>query len=196
MTAIVGIAKGGQTWLGADSCGSSWSYRAPFTTPKLVELSTGSSKLLLGYTTSFRFGQILQYQVGSPHDIRKNAEEYLIRDFIPAVRKALSEHGWMKKESEREESGAALVGYRGRLFTFQSDLSLTEAQSGLDATGSGYDIYVTSVIPVVSGAVAVSGVVGIDLHLARTSAIGTGGTAAALSRGQRRIVRRIAARAI
>lgn len=138
MTAIVGIAKGGSVWLGADSCGSSSSYRAAFTTPKLVELSTGSSKLILGYTTSFRFGQILQYQVGPPHDIRKDAEEYLVRDFIPAVRKALGEHGWLKKDSEREESGAALVGYRKRLFSFQSDLSLTEAHSGLDATGSGY----------------------------------------------------------
>ena len=140
MTAIVGIAKGGQVWLGADSCGATSYYRAAFTTPKLVELSTtSSSKLLLGYTTSFRFGQILQYQVGMPHDIRKDAEEYLIRDFIPAARKSLIDHGWMKKESEREQSGAALVGYRGRLFTFQSDLSLTEAQSGLDATGSGYE---------------------------------------------------------
>ena len=47
-----------------------------------------------------------------------------------------------------------------------------------NATGSGYDIHVTSVVPVVSGAVAVTGIVGIDLHLHRTSAIGTGGTAA------------------
>jgi hypothetical protein len=35
-----------------------------------------------------------------------------------------------------------------------------------------------SVLPVVSGAVAVTGVVGVDLHLTRTTAVGTGGTAA------------------
>jgi len=43
---------------------------------------------------------------------------------------------------------------------------------------SGYTLLVESVIPVISGAVAVTGVVGVDLLLTRTSAVGTGGTAA------------------
>lgn len=47
-----------------------------------------------------------------------------------------------------------------------------------NATGSGHDILLMSVVPVVSGAVEVTGVLGVDLHLNRTSAIGTGGTAA------------------
>lgn len=47
-----------------------------------------------------------------------------------------------------------------------------------NATGSGLDLLVNAVIPIVSGAVAVTGVVGVDLHLTRTTAVGTGGTAA------------------
>jgi hypothetical protein len=47
-----------------------------------------------------------------------------------------------------------------------------------NASGSGSLLYLLSVQPVVSGAVAVTGVVGVDLHLTRTSAVGTGGTAA------------------
>jgi hypothetical protein len=43
---------------------------------------------------------------------------------------------------------------------------------------SGLTINLWSVVPVVSGAVAVTGVVGVDLLLTRTSAVGTGGTAA------------------
>ena len=46
------------------------------------------------------------------------------------------------------------------------------------ASGSGCDISLVSVVPVVSGAVAVTGTVGVDLLLTRTTAIGTGGTAA------------------
>lgn len=42
----------------------------------------------------------------------------------------------------------------------------------------GQSVSVVSVRPVVSGAVAVTGVLGVDLHLSRTTAIGTGGTAA------------------
>lgn len=45
-------------------------------------------------------------------------------------------------------------------------------------TTSALDIFVYSVLPIVSGAVAVTGVVGVDLNLTRTTAVGTGGTAA------------------
>jgi hypothetical protein len=44
--------------------------------------------------------------------------------------------------------------------------------------GVGYDMELLSVKPVVSGATAVTGVVGVDLFLTRTTAVGTGGTAA------------------
>ena len=46
------------------------------------------------------------------------------------------------------------------------------------STGSGVELLVLSAIPIVSGAVAVVGVVGVDLFLTRTTAVGTGGTAA------------------
>lgn len=42
---------------------------------------------------------------------------------------------------------------------------------------SGWIVHVKSIKPVVSGAVAVTGVVGIDLFAARTTAVGTTGTA-------------------
>ena len=47
-----------------------------------------------------------------------------------------------------------------------------------NAAGSAHDLEVTNVVPVVSGAVAVTGLVGVDLFLTRTTAVGTGGTAA------------------
>jgi hypothetical protein len=47
-----------------------------------------------------------------------------------------------------------------------------------NAAGSAQDVELQSVVPVVSGAVAVTGVVGLDLLLTRTTAIGTAGTAA------------------
>jgi hypothetical protein len=47
-----------------------------------------------------------------------------------------------------------------------------------NAVGSGKEVYVHSLVPVVSGAVAVTGLVAVDLFLTKTSAVGTGGTAA------------------
>jgi hypothetical protein len=46
--------------------------------------------------------------------------------------------------------------------------------------GSDKDIEVASVVPIASGAVAVVGVVAVDLFLTRTTAVGTGGTGATL----------------
>jgi hypothetical protein len=46
-----------------------------------------------------------------------------------------------------------------------------------NATGSGKKIRLLSVVPIVSGDVAVTGVLGVDLFLTRTTAVGTGGTA-------------------
>lgn len=47
-----------------------------------------------------------------------------------------------------------------------------------NASSSALELEILSVIPLVSGAVAVSGVVAVDLFLTRTTAVGTGGTAA------------------
>lgn len=47
-----------------------------------------------------------------------------------------------------------------------------------NASGSARDVLVKSITPIVSGANAVSGVVAVDLFLNRTTAVGTGGTAA------------------
>jgi hypothetical protein len=49
-----------------------------------------------------------------------------------------------------------------------------------NATGSGKTVKVLAVIPNVSGAVAVTGALAVDLFLTRTTAIGTGGTAMTL----------------
>ena len=43
---------------------------------------------------------------------------------------------------------------------------------------AGGNLQVLSVVPIVSGAVAVTGVVAVDIFLTRTTAVGTGGTAA------------------
>jgi hypothetical protein len=47
-----------------------------------------------------------------------------------------------------------------------------------NATGSGSTLTIMSCLPIVSGAVAVAGVVGVDLFVTKTTTVGTGGTAA------------------
>lgn len=137
MTIVAGICREGRVLLGSDAAMATSDFIAAMAGSKLVELDTLRSKLALGYTTSFRFGQILQYEVSPPTDSRNDAHEYLIRDFVPAVRTGLEGAGWLKKKDDREEIGDALIGYRGRLFALRSDLSVQETRDGLDAVGSG-----------------------------------------------------------
>lgn len=47
-----------------------------------------------------------------------------------------------------------------------------------NADKSCVDLRLVSVLPIVQGSAAVTGVVGVDLYLTRTTAVGTGGTAA------------------
>lgn len=49
-----------------------------------------------------------------------------------------------------------------------------------NATGSGKEIQFLYILPVVDTSVAVTGLVGVNLFLTRTTAVGTGGTAATL----------------
>lgn len=66
-----------------------------------------------------------------------------------------------------------------RLFVPKAAVGASKVYFDLfNATGSGKTLRILGLIPVVSGEVAVTGVVAIDLFLTRTSAIGTGGTAA------------------
>lgn len=47
-----------------------------------------------------------------------------------------------------------------------------------NGAGSGFNVEVLGVVPIPSGAVAVSGLLAVDLFLTRTTSVGTGGTAA------------------
>ena len=69
--------------------------------------------------------------------------------------------------------------YPYRLFIAKSPTGQDEVFFDLfNAEASGVDLRIISVRPIVSGAVAVTGLLGIDLFLTFTSAIGTMGTAA------------------
>lgn len=137
MTCIIGLAhESGEVFIGADSAGfdgDGWEIQ-PQALPKVF----GIGEFLLGYTTSFRMGQLLQYSLDlPPHDETLTDLEYMVRHFIEAVRSCLKGGGFAKIEDNQEEGGTFLVGYRGRLYTVQSDFSVLVPRDGLDACGCG-----------------------------------------------------------
>lgn len=135
MTCIVGIAQHGTVTIGGDSAGvSGWdlTIRAD---PKVFQ----RGPFLIGYTSSFRMGQLLRFRFDPPahHSPTLDDFEFMATVFIDAVRSCLKAGGFAKKSSEQEEGGGFLVGYRGRLFSVGSDYQVGESVDGYAAVGCG-----------------------------------------------------------
>jgi len=136
LTCIIGLETDNGVIIGGDS-GSSDGYDIHVTRLKKV---FKQGKFLIGYTSSFRMGQILQYRLEvDPQKKDQNDLEYLATTFIDAVRKCLKEGGYKKVEHEQESGGTFLVGYKKRLYTVDSDFQVNSNSDGFWAIGSGKD---------------------------------------------------------
>ena len=134
MTCIVGVVHGERVYIGGDSAGVA-GYAL---TVRADEKVFRNGPFLMGFTTSFRMGQLLRFNL-KPPEHRKGVEpyEYMVTDFVDAARKCLKKGGYAKKENEVESGGDFLVGYRGHLFTVESDYQVAEATDGFNAVGCG-----------------------------------------------------------
>lgn len=146
MTCIVGVADGNNVWIGADSASGEekgWTV-ARVTSPKVfpLQIKGTDQRLLIGYTSSFRMGQILQHHLELPENpipVRGLEERYLIDPVIPLIRAAFKRHGFTKIEHNEEEGGVFLVGLQGHLFRIGADFHVGERVDGYEAIGCGQD---------------------------------------------------------
>jgi len=138
MTCVVGIADNGKVWMGADSAAvSGWDTRVS-TVPKVFH----RGKFLIGYTTSFRMGQLLQYKLDII-DLETQISQYetliefMVDHFVPEIQTLFSENGFSKIDNNVEQGGTFLVGLRGELFTIHSDYQVQNCIPPYDAIGCG-----------------------------------------------------------
>lgn len=132
MTCIVGIRSNDGVLLGADSVGGGGYVRRD---PKVVSLT---GEVAIGYTTSFRMGQLLAYAVTPPPLLPDEDEHrWAVTKFIPEVRKAFEGNGWLKTKDGVEEGGVFLLAVRDRLFTVYGDFQVAEEIADYAACGSG-----------------------------------------------------------
>lgn len=137
MTCIVALKDEGRVVMGADSAGVGGYSRSNRMDPKIYRVGS----MLIGFTTSFRMGQLLGYSLTLPHhhaDVP--IEKYMATSFITAVRDCLKAGGWAEKEKDQERGGTFLVGYRGRIFEVESDYQVGERAEPYSAVGCGFDL--------------------------------------------------------
>lgn len=137
MSCIVAIIEDGSVVMGADSAGVAGLFVSVRKDPKIFRVG----EFLIGYTSSFRMGQILGYSLVPPeHPADMDTARYMATLFVDAVRAALSAGGFARKENETEAGGEFLIGYRGRIFHIHDDYQVGEAVLPYDAVGCGSEI--------------------------------------------------------
>lgn len=135
MTCICAATNGRKVTMGADSIGVNDAWEMAIRTDSKVFTV---AEFLIGFTSSFRMGQILQYHLEPPryHD-EIDPMRYMVAEFIPEVRKVLSEHKFTTTKDDAEFGGLFLVGFRGRIFRIDVDFQVGERIEPYDAVGIG-----------------------------------------------------------
>jgi ATP-dependent protease HslVU (ClpYQ) peptidase subunit len=134
MTCIVGLVSDGKIYMGGDSAGvSGWD---------LILRADGkvfkNGEFIMGFTTSFRMGQLLQYGFAPPARIEGvEIHRFMVTTFVDSIRTCLKAGGFAKKENEIESGGQFLVGYQGHLFEIDQDYQVGESADGFAAVGCG-----------------------------------------------------------
>lgn len=130
MTCIVGIEFQGKVLLGGDIQGTGGNNKIVHTQSKVFN----KNGVVFGYTTSYRFGQILEHGLKDPVVPEREEEIYrwLLTVLIPEIKTTLKDNGW-------ERGGNALIGVRGQLWELQDDFSVLRSVKGYTACGSGYE---------------------------------------------------------
>ena len=133
MTCIAGLAEGGTVWMAGDSAGiSGWdlTVRAD---PKVFV----NGPYVLGFTSSFRLGQLLAYAFSPPVPEDGDLHGFMCTAFTDALRACLKGGGYASKDNEQEEGGCFLAGVHGRLFRIDTDYGVGESTDGFLAVGCG-----------------------------------------------------------
>lgn len=133
MTCIVGLIDSGKVYIGADSAGVGG---LDIKLRKDVK-AFKNDEFLIGFTTSFRMGQLLQYSFSPPKIYELDLFHYMVTLFVDAVRNCFKNGGYASKNNEAEIGGTFLIGVRGRLFKIESDYQVSEVYDDFDSCGCG-----------------------------------------------------------
>lgn len=137
MTAVAGLVHRGRVHLGADSAGvSGWHLIV-----RADEKVFANGPYVMGFTDSFRMGQLLRYRLDAPKPATgTDLHRFMATEFVDAVRECLKTGGYATRTNEQEAGGTFLVGVRGRLFTVYGDYQVAENAADAAAIGCGREL--------------------------------------------------------
>jgi ATP-dependent protease HslVU (ClpYQ) peptidase subunit len=137
VTCVVGLVDKDTVYIGSDSGAVSGSNLIVRADEKVFH----NGPCLIGFTSSFRMGQLLRYKfTPPPRAPHTDLFSYMATDFVDAVRECLKSGGYARQENGMETGGDFLVAYGGRLFHIASDFQVGEAAGDYYVLGSGAQV--------------------------------------------------------
>jgi len=134
MTCIIGLEENGKAYIGGDSAAVN-GYDVRQTSISKVFRNDG---LIMGYTSSFRMGQLLEFMGVPPHDGEID-DDYMVNKFVEEVRKNFKEKGYTTIKENNERGGVFIVGIGSKIYTVEADFQVQRYSDGLSSIGCGQD---------------------------------------------------------
>ena len=145
MTCIVGVEGDGVVVGGGDSAGVTDDDLLVVRADEKVFTLLGGD-FVLGFTDSFRMGQLLRYSLRLPRRETREAayasdpDRFMATTFVDAARACLKKGGFARREDDAETGGTFVVGWHGRLYEIDDDYQVGRSVSGYTAVGGGAEI--------------------------------------------------------
>lgn len=146
MTCIVGFLNGDIVHMAGDHIGTDGYSREIQGRSKVFR----NGDFLIGYTSSFRMGQILEHVWEPPKKSKKckDVTEFMVKQVVPSLIACFDNNRFIRSINSSDEEakkavpgqacgGEFLVGYNGHLFKIESDFSVLECVNGYDSIGAG-----------------------------------------------------------
>jgi hypothetical protein len=142
MTCIVGLVdpKLKEMWIGGDSAGvrTSGNYALRIRSDEKVFVN---NDFIFGFTSSFRMGQLLRYSFMPPEKNKYLSNyQYMTTVFIDNVRQCFKRGGILRIEDDVESGGGFLVGWRGTIYSIESDFQVGVSVHNYYSMGCAEDV--------------------------------------------------------
>jgi hypothetical protein len=135
MTCIAAVVDGDHVLMCGDSAGVGGGHTVVRRDPKVF----ACGPYVLGFTSSFRMGDLLRYMVALPEiPTAEVSRRFMVQKFIPVVRHAFTHAGYSQKNNNVETAGTFLVGVHNRIFRIDDDYQVGESAEPFDTVGAGH----------------------------------------------------------
>lgn len=137
MTCIVGLVENNKIYIGGDSAGVAGYYLIKRADEKVFK----KGEFVFGFTSSFRMGQLIRYKLSIPKvEEGQDIDDYLYTKFIDSVIKCFKDNQYAQIKENEIFGGCFLFGFRGNLYTVESDFQIGKPMNNFAAVGCGQDI--------------------------------------------------------